>query len=181
MSSFFRKLASFFKKLFDLIKKILTILLIIIAVLLLVWACIASGGAVLTVFGFAISQTMAIIFGCLAITGAFLLDPKTAKKAVGKIGEAAGEAAAAVGGAVGDVVGGVASGVSSALFGSDGFWLIAAVVGGYFLLSSSPDEESSRSTSPALRKGDKYRDELPTGVADPSTEGLSNGLIYLEA
>lgn len=180
MSSFFSKLASFFKKLFDLIKKILTILLIIIAVMLLVWACIASGGAVLTVFGFAISQTMAIVLGCLAITGAFLLDPTTAKKVVGKIGEAAGEAAAAVGGAVGNVIGGAASGISSALFGSNGIWLIAAVVGGYFLLSSSSDEESSRSTSPALRKGDKSRDELPARVANPSTNELSNGLI-LEA
>lgn len=180
MSSFFSKLASFFKKLFDLIKKILTILLIIIAVILLVWACIASAGAVLTVFGFAITQTMAIIFGCLAITGAFLIDPKTAKKAVGKIGEAAGDAAEAVGGAVGEVVGGAVSGIGSAIFGENGLWILAAAVAGYFLLTSdSNSSDSYRSTGPRTGVKSKKEEESPK-IANPSTNELSNGII-LEA
>lgn len=183
MSSFFSKLANFFKKLFDLIKKILTVLLIIIAVILLVWACIASAGAVLTVFGFAITQTMAIIFGCLAITGAFLIDPKTAKKAVGKIGEAAGDAAEAVGGAVGVVVGGAVSGVGSAIFGENGLWILAAVIGGYFLLTSDSNSRDSRdsyrSTGPST--GVKSRkEEESLKIANPGINELSNGII-LEA
>lgn len=141
MSSFFKKLAGLFKKLFALIKKILAIILIVIAVILIIWACLVTGGAALVVFGFAISQTMAIVLACVAITGAFLIDPKTSKQVVGKIGDAAGEAAEAVAGAVGKVTGSGVKGVIEGLLGSNGMYILAGGLALWFFMSNNDDDE----------------------------------------
>lgn len=110
----------------------LAVVLIIVAVLLILWSALVTGGATLTLLGFVLTPTTALIVAAVCITGAFLVDKETAGKTVGKIGEAASDAVEAVGGAVGDVAGGLLSGLAS----SPVVLGVAAVAAAYFLLNS---------------------------------------------
>lgn len=172
----FKAIGRFLKKLLSLIKKILAVLLIVIAVILFVWATICTAGATLVIFGFAISATMAVILGVLAVVGAFLIDGKTASKVVGKIGDAAGKAAESVAGAVGKVTEGAVTG----FLGSSGGLLLVGGVLAYFLLSGSSSDkpEVSKDAKPVRnRPPDNSRrsnDSAPMigNLAEADTMGL---------
>lgn len=129
----FKAIGKFLKKILDVIRKVLAIILIIIAVILFIWATICTAGATLVIFGFVITQTMAVILGILAVVGAFLIDGKTATKVVGKIGEAASDAAQSVGQAAGSIAGGLISGIAD----SPLIWVLGGVALFYLLSSSS--------------------------------------------
>lgn len=140
----FKWIGKFLKKLLKAIKKILAIVLIVIAICLILWATLLSGGAALVLFGFAISQTAALVLGAVALAGAFLVDGKTAKEVVGKIGEAAGSAAGAVAGAVGSVVGGATGGLVGALLDNPVIMWGGIAVAAYFLLSSGSEKKNDK-------------------------------------
>lgn len=152
----FKWIGKFLKKLLKAIKKILAIVLIVIAICLILWATLLSGGAALVLFGFAISQTAALVIGAVALVGAFLVDGKTAKQVVGKIGDAAGSAAGAVAGAVGSVVGGATGGLVGALLDNPVLMWGGIAVAAYFLLSPGDEEKkgsaASRSTGDDLKR-----------------------------
>lgn len=129
----FKAIGKFLKKILDVIRKVLAIILIIIAVILFIWATICTAGATLVIFGFVITQTMAVILGILAVVGAFLVDGKTATKVVGKIGDAASDAAQSVGQAAGNIAGGLISGIAD----SPLIWVLGGVALFYLLSNSS--------------------------------------------
>lgn len=129
----FSKIGHFFKKLWDAIRKVLAIILIIIAIILICFATFGTGLLVIPFIGIALTPTMALLAGILALTCAFIVDADTSTEVVGKIGEAVGDAASAVGGAAGDIAGGLFTGVLS----STGGMLLLGGLGLYFLLSGS--------------------------------------------
>jgi uncharacterized membrane protein len=131
----FKKIGDFFKKLWKAIKKIIVALLLVIAIVLIIWSVIATGGATLAIFGFAISTTMAMVIGVLCVVGAFLVDKDYAGELVGKVGDAVGNAAQAVGEVVGDVASSTLSGFLSSPVG---IGLLG--VGAYFLLTTSSNK-----------------------------------------
>lgn len=145
--SFFKKIGGFFKKLLKALKKILAVLLIIIAVVLFIWATICTAGATLVVFGLAITPTIAVVLGAIAITGAFLIDPKTSSKVVGKIGEAAGQAAGAIASATGSVVGGAIKGIVN----SPLIWILGGGVA-IWLLSRDSNGKETKAAVPAAKR-----------------------------
>lgn len=174
---------NFFKKLLKAIKKILAVVLAIIAVILILWSALATGGATLALFGFALSTTGAMIAGCVALVGAFLIDGKTAGKVVGKIGDAAGSAAGAVAGAVGSATGGAVTGLIGALLHNPVVLGVGLCVLGYYLLSGDEDErvnaqtpqEASKGTAekrpPAEKKALSTQERQP--VAPPTPFGMN--------
>lgn len=135
----FKKLGSLFKKLWNAIRKVLAVLLIIIAVILICFFTFGTGLLVIPFLGIALTPTMALLAGILALTCAFIVDADTSSEVVGKVGEALGDAAKAVGSAAGSVVGGAASG----LFSSPVIMWGAIAVGAYFLLGSGGDEDKT--------------------------------------
>lgn len=165
----FKWFGKFLKKLLKAIKKILAVVLIVIAICLILWATLLSGGAALVLFGFAVSQTAALVIGAVALVGAFLVDGKTAKEVVGKIGDAAGSAAGAIAGAVGSVVGGAAGGLIGALLDNPVLMWGGIAVALYFLLSPG-DEERKSSTPPRLAEGEPKR-------STPTTVGNQRGTV----
>lgn len=141
----FKKLGSMFKKLWNAIRKVLAIILIIIAVILICFFTFGSGLLIIPFLGIALTPTMALLAGILALTCAFVIDGDTSSEVVGKVGEALGDAAKAVGSATGSVVGGGISGILSSPVMTWG--LIA--VGAYFLLGSGG--KSKKEPKPSKR------------------------------
>lgn len=137
----------FFKKLLKAIKKILAVVLVIIAVILILWSALATGGATLALLGFTLTTTGAMIAGCVALVGAFLIDGKTAGKVVGKVGDAAGSAAGAVAGAIGSATGGAITGVVGALLHNPVVLGVGLFVLGYYLLSDEKDDAPDRANA----------------------------------
>lgn len=159
----FDKIGHFFKKLWDALRKVLAVILIIIAIILICFATFGTGLLVIPFIGIALTPTLALLAGILALTCAFIIDADTSTEVVGKIGEAVGDAAGAVGGAVGDAAGGLLSG----LFSSTGGMLLLGGVGLYFLISSGKDDKSddrveekkstkNRSEAIVAKQGDNY-------------------------
>lgn len=177
----FKAIGNFLKKILDVIRKVLAIILIIIAVILFIWATICTAGATLVVFGFVITQTMAIILGILAVVGAFLIDGKTASKVVGKIGDAASDAAQSVGQAVGNVAGGLISGVAD----SPLVWLIGGVALFYLLSGNSGSTEKTAVNAASSNEAPKVGTKAGVGkqrneskepkVARLGTDTIFNG------
>lgn len=152
-------LKDFFRSIFDAIKKVLAIALLIIAAILIIWSVLATGGATLVIFGYAISTTMAMFLGGLAIVGAFLIDAETAGEVVGKVGEAVGDAVEAVTGAGASIVGGAIKGLFSSPLG-----IAIAAIGGLVLYNMLTDDDSGQ-------KSTVVYDSKPKGKYDYGSNG----------
>lgn len=171
----FKKLGSLFKKLWNAIRKVLAVLLIIIAVILICFFTFGSGLLIIPFLGIALTPTMALLAGILALTCAFVIDADTSSKVVGKVGDALGDAAKAVGSAAGSVVGGAASGLMS----SPIFMWGAIGVGAYLLLSGDGKQKTDTKTAKSVKSGSSTSNAqgvVPVARAD-GKKGSSPGKV----
>lgn len=162
--SFLSGILNFFKKLWSMIKKVLVYIAIACAVFLFLWAVFASGGALLTVLGFTLTATQAVVAGLALLTGAFLIDKDTAKSVVDSVASAVQSATEAVA----TVTASAATGVVSGLTSSPIFW-VAIAAGAIYLFGSN---KKTSDASVAVRLEDT-RSSSDLRVAD-----LNKDLVY---
>lgn len=162
--SFLSGILNFFKKLWSMIKKVLVYIAIACAVFLFLWAVFASGGALLTVLGFTLTATQAVVAGLALLTGAFLIDEDTAKSAVDSIADAVQSATEAVT----TVTASAATGVLDGLTSSPIFW-VAIAVGAVYLFGSN----KRTSSVPVVVRSEDTRSSGNPRVAD-----LNKELVY---
>lgn len=173
----FSKLGHIFSKIWDALKRVLAIILIVIAIILICFATFGTGLLVIPFLGIALTPTMALVAGLLALTCAFVVDADTSSEVVGKIGEAAGDAAKSVGGAVGSVVGGAVSGI---LDSPAALWIIGGVVTYYLLTSSSGQSEPGEKKKKVETVSDRSRpdDARVAGNGDNLASPELGGALY---